>query len=104
MLGGRGGDGTERRARRDDVRKDVAPGCRGGRADRSAQPPATGSKHCVVVALVNSVVLLPQSQWWKRSGISNSRSAAASAGSFSAAMAASSKIVLIGSSWIPVRS
>ncbi len=75
------------------------------RSSRSvAQPPLAASRHCVVVAFVNSVVRLPQSQWWKRSGISSSTSADSSAGSPAAAIAASSYTVLIGSSWIPVRS
>ena len=39
-----------------------------------------------------------------RSGIISSVSAASSAGSRSAAIAASSKTVLIGMSWMPVRS
>ena len=74
------------------------------RSSRSrAQVAAYGSKHCVVVALVSSVDRLPQSREWTRSGISRSVSASASAGSFSATSAESSKTVLIGSSWMPVR-
>ena len=70
----------------------------------TAQVPVRTSRHWVVVAFVRSLTSLPQSQRWMRSGINSMRAAAASAGSASAAIAASWKIVLIGSSWMPVRS
>jgi hypothetical protein len=75
------------------------------RSSRScAQACVRGSKHCVVVAFVNSVDRLPHRRPWRRSGIMRSFSASSSAGSFSSAIAASSKIELIGISWMPVRS
>ena len=70
----------------------------------SAHARRCGSKHCVVLAFVRSEVCAPQSRKWKRSGIISSRSAAASASSPSAASAPSSKMVLIGINWMPVRS
>ena len=81
---------------------------RAGTSSRStrslAQPRVRASKHCVVLAFVRSELRTPQSHECTRSGISRIESAASSAGSGSPAIAASSKIVLIGSSWMPVRS
>ena len=91
-------------AGRDDLGQE--PGGMSSRSSRSpAQPPVRGSKHCVVVAFVSSVVAASaQPVSGRGRGSAAACRAARARGRSRRPCAASSKTVLIGSSWMPVRS